>query len=183
MKTTLASLFLFGSLSVGAFASTMTTMNGKSAQLSDYVGNGQWTIVEAWHSKCAICMKTMPEMVKARGTFHDATLVGISLDGDLAKAQKVVKRFDINFPTLSTGVDNFDAYLNKVAKRDLVGVPMYLIFSPQGTLKALQTGNISSTELRDYIRTLKEKEIATTLKQTLVEQMIADQGEVEAVNP
>ncbi|HHL18854.1 MAG TPA: TlpA family protein disulfide reductase [Thiothrix sp.] len=182
MKTTLASLFLFGSLSAGAFASTMTTINGKSVQLSDYVGNGKWTIVEAWHSKCAICMKTMPEMVKAQKTFSDATLVGISLDENIAKTKQVVKRFDIDFPTLLIDIVDFDAYLNKVAKKRLSGVPTYLVFSPEGDLKALQTGGISLAELRNYIRTIKAKHIAT-LKQTLAEQIIVNQGEVELVNP
>ncbi len=182
MKTTLASLFLFGSLSVGAFASTMTTMNGKPVALADYVGKGKWTIVEAWHSTCNICMKTMPEMVKAKGSFTDARLIGVSLDGDMTKARQIVKRFNINFPTLLTGIGEFDDYLHKVANKALIGVPLYLIFSPQGDLKAMQEGHISSAELHDYLDTLKEKKIAT-LKQTLAEQIIANQGEIELVNP
>jgi len=180
MKTTLASLFLFGSLSVSALASTVTTMSGKPALLADYVGKGQWTIVEAWHSKCAICMKTMPEMVEARGTFSGATLVGISLDDDIVNARQVVKRFDVNFPTVLAGVVDFDAYLHKVAKKRLSGVPMYLVYSPQGDLMALQTGHISLAELREYIRVIKAKHVVT-LKQTLAEQIIATQGEVELV--
>lgn len=181
MKITLASLFLFCSLSLSAFAS-MTTMKGKSVILDDYLGKGKWTIVEAWHSNCGICMKTMPEMVKASGTFSNATLVGVSLDGNLAKAKQVVKRFDINFPTLLTGIEEFDGYLRKIAKKELVGVPMYMIFSPEGTLKAMQEGNVSSAELHAYLDNLKEKEIAT-VQQTLAEQIIANQGEIELLNP
>lgn len=180
MKTTLASIFLFGSLSMGASFASMTTMNGKAAVLSDYIGKGEWTIVEAWHSKCHICMKAMPDMVKASGILPNAGLVGVSLDGNLAKARQVVKRFDINFPTLSTGVTEFADYLKKISGKELVGVPTYLVFSPDGTLRAMQEGNVSSAELQQYLRNW-EQENVPTLKQTLAEQIIANQAEVELV--
>jgi len=191
MKKTLASIFLFGSLSLSASASTtskvsaisMTTMSGRAVVFSDYIGKGKWTIVEAWHSKCRICMKAMPEMVEANGTFANTALVGISLDGkrNRVKAQRVVKRFSINFPTLLTSIDEFAAYVHKVSGEKLVGVPTYLVFSPDGTLKAMQAGNVSTTELHAYINNLKQS--IPTLKQTLAEQIIANQGEVESVSP
>lgn len=180
MKKTLASVVLFGFFSLNALAS-VTTISGKPTAIADYVGKGEWTIIEAWHSKCKICIKTMPDMVKANGTFPDANLVGISLDGNRAKAEQVVKRFKVNFPTLLTDIDEFAVYVRKVSGKELLGVPTYLVFSPEGKLKAMQAGNISTTELRKYLKRIKKK--LAKPKQSLEEQIIDYQGELEFVSP
>jgi thiol-disulfide isomerase/thioredoxin len=180
MKAIFASIVLFSTLSLSSFAS-ITTLNGKSVVLSDYMGGGEWTIVEVWHSSCPICMKKMPNMVKASGTFTNAKLVGISLDGKLAKAQQVVKRFDINFPTLLTNIEDFSRYIHKVSGKKLLGVPMFLVFSPEGRLKAMQEGDISPAELNNYLVALETKD-ADALEKAVTEQIIATQGKMEAVS-
>lgn len=129
----------------------MTDIGGRKASLSSYIGKGRWIIVEAWHSKCGTCMRTMPDLVRARGSFPNARLIGVSLDGDRRIALKTLKRFRVNFPTLITNTREFDRYVRRVARRPLRGAPTYLIFSPSGKLKAMQTGNITPKSIRKYI--------------------------------
>lgn len=133
----------------------MTDMRGNPASVSKYVGQGKWTIVEAWHSECGTCMKTMPELVKSKDSFPNAKLVGVSLDGDRSKAQGVIQRFKVNFPTLLTNITDFDQYVRRVANKPLPGAPTYLIFSPKGKLKAMQSGNISPNDIRNYLKKQK----------------------------
>lgn len=153
LKTQIISvLLLTGMIFFSTIASAMTDMNGKPLSLSSYVGKGQWLIVEAWHSRCGVCMKGMPEMVQANGSFPNAKLVGVSLDGSRVTAQGVISRFNINFPTVVTNTHEFDQYLRKVAKRPLRGAPTYLIFSPTGELKAMQSGKLSAKDIKGYLR-------------------------------
>ncbi len=130
----------------------MTDMSGNPSNVSNYVGKGQWLIVEAWHSECGTCKKTMPELVKAKGTFPNAKLIGVSLDGNKSKAQRFIDRFKINFPTILTNRFEFDQYVRKVAKKPMIGAPTYLIFAPNGELKAMQSGNISPKDIKNYIK-------------------------------
>jgi len=145
-------LLLTGMIFFSTTASAMTDINGKPENLARYVGKGQWVVVEAWHSRCTICMKGMPAMVQANGSFPNTRLVGISLDGNRVTAQGIISRFNINFPTLVTNISEFDQYLRRVAKRSLKGAPTYLIFSPTGELKAVQSGKLSPKDIHGYLR-------------------------------
>ena len=136
---------------IGTTSYAMMDVGGKQANLSSYIGKGKWTIIEAWHSRCGVCMKTMPGLVEARGTFPNARLIGVSLDGNRQVALKILKRFNVNFPTLITNTREFDRFVRRVARRPLRGAPTYLIFSPSGQLKAMQTGNITPKSIRSYI--------------------------------
>lgn len=127
-------------------------MQGKPATLSKYVGKGQWVVVEAWHSECGTCKETMPELVQSAKSMPNTKLIGVSLDGDQKKAKGFIDRFKVNFPTLLTDVNGFDSYVRKVAKKPLPGAPTYLIFSPSGKLKAMQSGNIRPFEIKAYIQ-------------------------------
>lgn len=152
IKTGLSGLLLSALVFLSTSATAgMTDMNGQPDNVSKYIGKGQWTIVEAWHSECGTCMKNMPELVNSNGTFPNAKLIGVSLDGNRSKAQGVIDRFKVNFPTLLSNVADFDKYVRRVAKKPLPGAPTYLIFSPQGKLKAMQSGNISPSDIRNYI--------------------------------
>jgi hypothetical protein len=125
--------------------------NGKLATISNQVGKGQWTIVEAWHHKCKICMTSMPAMVKSIGSYPNTKVIGVSLDGNARIAQNVIRKYRINFPTLMSNVKEFDTYVKKVAKRKLTGVPTFMIFSPQGSLVGYQSGKITPQQLRSFI--------------------------------
>ncbi len=151
LKNVLTTLLLTVAF-LGTSAHAMTDMKGNPANVSSFVGKGQWLIVEAWHSECGTCKKTMPDLVKSKGTFPNAKLIGVSLDGNPSKAQGFINRFKVNFPTLLTDREEFDDYVRRVAKKSMLGAPTYLIFSPSGELKAMQSGNITPADLRKYIR-------------------------------
>ena len=124
---------------------------GKLANISNQIGKGKWTIIEAWHSKCKICMTSMPSMVKSIGTYPNAKVLGISLDGNKKIAQSVIRKYRINFPTTYSSVGEFGKYVQKVARKKLTGVPTYMIFTPKGKLVAYQSGKITPQQLKAFI--------------------------------
>lgn len=151
MKAVLNSVLLVSTLCLTSTVFAAANMKGQLSNLSDHIGKGQWTIVVAWHSKCGACKKSIPKLVSAKGSFPNAKLVGVSLDGKWSRAQQIMSRYNINFPTLLTNIKGFDQYVRKVAKKPLVGAPTYLIFDPNGKLQAMQSGVISPTEIKKYI--------------------------------
>ncbi len=155
-KKLLSALILSGII----FSSPLVAKNeakGKLANISNRIGKGQWTIVEAWHHKCSVCMGSMPAMVKSIGTYPNTKVIGISLDGDARIAQRVIRKYHINFPTIMSNVTEFNAYVKKVANKKLTGVPTYMIFSPQGKVVAYQSGKITPPQLRNFILKLGKK--------------------------
>lgn len=146
------SIVLLTALLIGSPLSAKNETKGKLNSISSQIGKGKWTIVEAWHSKCKICMTSMPEMVRSIGTYPNAKVIGVSLDGNPRIAQSVINKYRVNFPTLMSSIGEFNSYLQKVAKKKLTGVPTFMIFSPQGQLVAYQSGKISPTQLKAFIR-------------------------------
>lgn len=149
LLTKLLVLLLTSLLSTTSFA--MTNLKNQPTSIDAYKGKGKWLIVQAWSSRCSICNKAMPGLVKASHSFPNARLVGVSLDGNIRAAQGFINKHHINFPTIVSNNNEFNAYMNKVAGEGLHGTPTFLIFDPQGRLKALQPGNVPPTTLQNFL--------------------------------
>lgn len=145
------SVFILSALLLGSPSFAKNETKGKLASISNQIGKGQWTIVEAWHSKCKICMDSMPEMVQSIGTYPNAKVLGVSLDGNPRIAQSVINKYGVNFPTIMSSIDEFNGYVQKLANKKLTGVPTFMIFSPKGDLVAYQSGKITPQQLKSFI--------------------------------
>ncbi len=135
----------------------MTNLKNLPTSIDAYKGHGHWLIVQAWSSKCNICNKAMPGLVKASHSFPNAKLVGVSLDGNIRAAQRFVDKHHVNFPTIVSNNNEFNSYLLKVAGEGLRGTPTFLIFDPKGNLKALQPGNVPPTTLQNFLMKMRNQ--------------------------
>lgn len=78
-------------------------LNGKEHLLSEYVGKGNYVLVDFWASWCGPCMKEMPN-VKAcweRYRSKGFNVVGVSLDNDKNKWKSAVERGKYEWPHIS----------------------------------------------------------------------------------
>lgn len=76
---------------------------GKEHRLSEYVGKGDYVLVDFWASWCGPCMKEMPN-VKAcweRYRSKGFNVVGISLDNNANSWKAAVERGGYNWPQMS----------------------------------------------------------------------------------
>jgi len=139
-------------LKVGDYAPdfTMTSVSGKSVQLSSY--RGKYVLVEFWGSWCAPCrgenikLKTVYEKYKDRGF----EILGIGLDTKAA-LQKAIQRDGIKWTTL---IDE-KQYDSQVAHMyGIWAVPQNFLINPEGKIIAVdlrETTGMVSQKLEEVL--------------------------------
>ena len=157
-KLTLFSLLglLFVSAPVSAEMKGFEDFNGKSQVLENYIGKGKWLIVMMWASDCHICNREAHQYVD----FHmihsdtDATVLGISLDGESRKkeAEDFIKRHSVDFPNLIAEPEYVSDFYRQATGQYFSGTPTFLIYSPDGQLKAAQAGAVPTALIEDFIK-------------------------------
>jgi cytochrome c biogenesis protein CcmG/thiol:disulfide interchange protein DsbE len=78
---------------------TLTSVEGKDVQLSDYLG--KVVIIDFWATWCPPCKAEIPGFVELYDQYADAGLeiIGISLDrGDPSVVSNFVKSYHVNYP-------------------------------------------------------------------------------------
>jgi thiol-disulfide isomerase/thioredoxin len=130
-------------------------LDDQKHNLNEYIGNGKWTALNIWGTRCPPCLEEMPELVH----FHDdnkdskAIVVGVAIDFPsygYAKKNEVMTFTDehlIDFPVLLS-----DASISeKIGAGYLRGLPTTYLYTPKGELVAMQVGGITRNILESFI--------------------------------
>ena len=147
---------LFISPVVSAEMKGFEDFNGNPQVLENYTGKGKWLIVMMWASDCHICNREAHQYVD----FHmvhsdsDATVLGISLDGESRKkaAKKFIKKHSVDFPNIIAEPEYVSNLYRELTGQFFAGTPTFLIYSPDGELKAAQAGAVPPTLIEDFIK-------------------------------
>lgn len=134
-------------------ASALSGMDGKPASFDTLASKGKWTVVEAWASDCRACRSSIHETVDFEAGNPDVAVVGISLDGDSGKAnaEKFIDEFGLSFTNLLSNPSELDQYLYSTAKESFIGTPTFMVYDPEGKLRAVQPGIVTAEELAAFI--------------------------------
>lgn len=131
-------------------------LDGKHHNLNEYIGKGQWAVVNIWGVDCPPCRLEMPELVK----FHinhkdsDATVLGIAIEfpsfgyANKAKVQTFVNDHEVKFPIL---LSDSDVTVNMGAGY-LEGLPASYLYSPKGKLMGYEVGAITAEIIENFIK-------------------------------
>ena len=164
-------LILLGLLGLISFSSLVSAemkgfedFSGNPQKLENYIGkNGKWLIVMMWASDCHICNREAHEYVD----FHmihsdtDATVLGISLDGESRKkeAKKFIKKHSVDFPNLIAEPEHVSSIYQELTGQYFAGTPTFLIYSPDGELKAAQAGAVPTSLIEDFMKKNSVKKV------------------------
>lgn len=136
-------------------AATLRDLDGRVRQLEEFTGHGQWTVVMIWASDCMICNAEAHRYVDFH-TFHqdeDAKVLGISMDGQggLADAKAFIQEHSVNFPNLIGEPEDVAAMYTRLTGLPWRGTPSFLIYGPQGELRAQQVGAVRTELIVEFI--------------------------------
>lgn len=134
IKTTREFMVKLDETSVGKMFKDFSakTLDGKDAKLSDYVGKGQYTLVDFWASWCGPCMGEVPylkDIYKEYGK-KGLTVVGVAVWDQLENTKKAVEKeglsWNILFEETKVATDTYG----------IRGIPQIILFGPDGKIVA-----------------------------------------------
>ena len=110
------------------------TISEATGCLDDFVGKGQYVLVDFWASWCGPCREETPYVVKAYNDYKDKGLVviGIAVRDQQPNTQKAMANMDIYYPQL------LDPSIALAGEFGVSTIPHLFLFDPDG--KIVQQG-------------------------------------------
>lgn len=142
-----------------AFDITLKSPDGSEHNLSEYIGQGKWVVLNIWGTRCPPCREEMPELVRFHDEHNsvDAIVVGIAIDFPsygYAKKSEVIAFADdylIDFPLLLSDAN----ITEKTGLGRLEALPTTYVFNPGGKVVGAQVGGITKKIIEDFINKVK----------------------------
>ncbi len=117
----------------------LATLDGGSAKLSDYVGKGDYVLVDFWASWCGPCRQAMPRLQALAPKFKAMKIVGVAVNDAVADTKRAIDDLKIKWPVV---LDTDGALARTYG---ISAIPAMILFSPDGKIAARDI-NVSELE-------------------------------------
>ncbi len=107
--------------------------DGKTQKLSDFVGKGQYVLVDFWASWCGPCRAEIPNLIDVYNKYKDKNLnvLGVTVSDRVEDSKGAIEELGINYPQIMGEQSTTAADLYGV-----MGIPHIILFGPDGTILA-----------------------------------------------
>lgn len=109
---------------------TVADLNGAAVKLSDYIGKGDYVLVDLWASWCRPCREAMPELQEVAKKFKKLKIIGIAISDELAETKQAMADLNISWTVLSDP-EGLSARIYGIS-----AIPAMILFGPDGTIVA-----------------------------------------------
>lgn len=119
------------------------TADGADIRLSDFVGKGDYVLIDFWASWCGPCMRAVPNLRAYLEQYQDKgfKLVGINCwERKEGAGQAKAVEMDMTWPVIFAEDKQVDAY-------GVEAIPTLILFAPDGTIAGRLTGEAGLAEL------------------------------------
>lgn len=108
------------------------TLDGKDVKLSDYVGKGQYTLVDFWASWCGPCMGEVPNIKEIYNEYgkKGLTVLGVAVWDQLENTKKAVEKEGLSWNII------FEDTKVATETYGINGIPQIILFAPDGKIVA-----------------------------------------------
>ena len=106
------------------------TVESTGEKLSDYVGKGNYVLVDFWASWCGPCKREIPNLVKILKKHQDKglTVLGVAVWDKVEDTKQAIETFKIEWPVM------LDAQTGPTDLYGISGIPHIILFAPDGTI-------------------------------------------------
>lgn len=133
---------------------SLQRIDGQTEDLSNYIGQGQWVIVNVWSPSCSACVAELPEIKRLATKHPHLTLLGVTIDfpsfsyGRQDIIQQFLAQNPLPYPIFLADTNDVE----QLIQRPLVGIPLLAIFHPDGRVLARWPGAVNMAEVEDFIQ-------------------------------
>lgn len=106
----------------------VTTSEGKTVKLSDYVGKGKYVLVDFWASWCGPCRREIPNLKVISQKHKDLVVLGVAVWDKPEDTKVAVEQLEIKWDV----IDN--AQQEPAKLYGINGIPCIILFGPDGTI-------------------------------------------------
>jgi peroxiredoxin len=146
-------MLVAGAVAAAAPDIPMRAVDGKTRNVSEFIGHGKWTVVVAWAHDCQVCAREIHEMT----AFHDAhkdkdaIVLGVSVDGydKVREAKGFIARHKLPFTNLIA--EPKQEVMTKFGAGRFVGTPTYYVFNPEGEIVGQNIGPVTRAEVETFM--------------------------------
>lgn len=127
--------------------------DGNPKSVEEFFTPDKWTVLMIWRHDCHICNQE----VVGYSFFHEdnqqVQVIGLSTDGMTKKdkAEKFITTHDLSFDNIIGELRSVMRYYQNQTGSRFIGTPSFMIFNPNGELKAAQAGAVPPDVISNYI--------------------------------